>query len=395
MLSPTDAPSYIIAIRFSYLSGFSATQKIELWQYLTKMALHCQCKINQPSPRLSGSERLRIPARICDDKKTAWGLIMAETGSSMNINRIALIIAALLALGAIAVQVYRSMNDGSGEDMTLAGSAGEGEEAPSVGEVIAGLEKKLQESPDDAESWRMLGWSYFETGKFPESATAMKRATTLDPDNPEYWSMLGEALVMSSDGQQVPADAAQAFRNALKHDPKDPRARYFLAVQKDISGDHRGAIDDWFTLLEDTPADAPYAADIRRVIGQVAENEGIDVAARLAKAAPAAPTGGISTSGPAVATAAIPGPSRQQMKEAAALPAGQQEAMIAGMVDGLDKRLTANPNDANGWIMLIRSRMQLGQTVQAKQALERGLKAFRNDGAEAKRIREAAAALGV
>ena len=207
--------------------------------------------------------------------------------------------------------------------------------------------------------------------------------------------MLGEALVMASDGQQVPPDAADAFRNALKHDARDPRARYFLAVQKDISGDHQGAINDWFALLEDTPADAPYAADIRRVIGQVAENEGIDVAARLARAAPAAPTGGMSTDGPAVATAAIPGPSSQQMKEAAALPAGQQEAMIANMVDGLDKRLQANPRDANGWIMLIRSRMQLGQTAQAKQALDRGLAAFRNDGAEAKRIREAAAALGV
>ena len=131
------------------------------------------------------------------------------------------------------------------------------------------------------------------------------------------------------------------------------------------------------------------------MIGQVAENEGIDVAARLAKATPAAPTGGISTDGPAVATAAIPGPSSAEMKEAAALPPGQQEAMIANMVDGLDKRLQANPKDANGWIMLIRSRMQLGQTVQAKQALDRGLKAFKNDGAEAKRIREAAAALGV
>jgi cytochrome c-type biogenesis protein CcmH len=65
------------------------------------------------------------------------------------------------------------------------------------------------------------------------------------------------------------------------------------------------------------------------------------------------------------------------------------------MVDGLDKRLQANPKDANGWIMLIRSRMQLGQTAQAKQALDRGLAAFRNDGAEAKRIREAAAALGL
>ena len=318
---------------------------------------------------------------------------MAKAASSMNISRIALILAALLALGAIAVQIYRSINEEDAATMPVAGT--ESEAAPSVDEVIAGLEKKLQENPDDAESWRMLGWSYFETQKFAESATAMKRATTLDPDNAEYWSMLGEALVMASDGTQVPPDAAAAFRNTLKYDTKDPRARYFLAVQKDISGDHRGAIDDWFALLADTPADAPYAADIRRVIGQVAEKEGIDVADRLAKVAPAAPTGGISTDGPAVATAAIPGPSSQQMKEAAALPPGQQEAMIANMVDGLDKRLQANPKDANGWIMLIRSRMQLGQTVQAKQALDRGLKAFKNDGAEAKRIREAAAALGV
>ena len=316
---------------------------------------------------------------------------MATSDSSMNINRIALIVAALLAIGAIGVQVYRSMSETSAPDTATT----DAEQAPSVDEVIAGLEKKLQDNPDDAESWRMLGWSYFETAKFAESATAMKRATTLDPDNPEYWSMLGEALVMASDRQQVPPDAADAFRNALKHDAKDPRARYFLAVRKDIAGDHQGAINDWFALLEDTPADAPYAADIRRVIGQVAENEGIDVAARLAKAAPAPPTGGITTDGPAVATAAIPGPTREQMQEAAALPPGQQEAMIANMVDGLDKRLQANPNDANGWIMLIRSRMQLGQTVQAKQALDRGLKAFKNDGAEAKRIREAAAALGV
>lgn len=316
--------------------------------------------------------------------------------SGSNISRIALISAAVLAIGAVGVQVYRGMD---GDSADSAGgtevTAGEAEEAPSVDEVIAGLEKKLQDDPEDAESWRMLGWSYFETQKFAESATAMKRATTLDPKNPEYWSMLGEALVMSSDGQQVPADAADAFKKALALDKSDPRARYFLAVQKDLSGDHKGAINDWFALLEDTPADAPYAEDIRRVIGQVAEKENIDVVARLAKVAPAAATGGISTNGPDVATAAIPGPSRQQMQEAAALPAGQQEAMIANMVEGLDKRLQSNPNDANGWIMLMRSRQQLGQTVQAKKAMADGLAAFKNDGAEAKRIREAAMALGI
>ncbi len=320
---------------------------------------------------------------------------MTENSDSkgINIGTITLILAGILAIGAIGIQVYRGTNPQDEASTALAEA--EAEEAPSVDEVIAGLEQKLQDDPDDAEGWRMLGWSYFETQKFAESATAMKRATTLDPDNPEYWSMLGEALVMASNGQQVPDDAAEAFRNALKYDAQDPRARYFLAVQKDISGDHRGAIEDWFALLEDTPADAPYAADIRRVIGQVAENEGIDVAERLAAATPAPATGGISTDGPATATAAIPGPTRQQMQEASQLPQGQQEAMIQGMVDGLDERLKSNPNDANGWIMLMRSRMQLGQTVQAEQALDRALEAFKNDGAEAKRIREAAAALGV
>lgn len=309
------------------------------------------------------------------------------------VGRIALIFAALLAIGAVGIQVYRSFETGGAAQTATAPA--ESEQAPSVGEVIAGLEKKLQDDPEDADSWRMLGWSYFETQKFAESATAMKRATTLDPKNPEYWSMLGEALVMASDGTQVPADAADAFNKALALDADDPRARYFLAVRKDIAGDHRGAIDDWFALLQDTPADAPYAADIRRVISQVAEKENIDVAARLAEVTPAAPTGGISTDGPQVATAAIPGPSQSQMQDAASLPPGQQEAMIADMVDGLDKRLQSNPDDANGWIMLMRSRMQLGQTVQAKQALDRGLAAFKNDGAEAKRIREAGMALGV
>ena len=314
-----------------------------------------------------------------------------STGAGWTPGRIALIVAAVLALAAIGVSIWRA---GGGADETSVATAPP-DTAASVDEVIADLEAKLQRDPDDAESWRMLGWSYFETGQFAESATAMKRATSLDPDNAEYWSMLGEALVMTSNGEQVPDDAAAAFRKALEIDGEDPRARYFLAVQKDISGDHRGAIADWFALLEDTPADAPYAEDVRRVISQVADKEGIDVAKRLAAVTPPPPTGGIATDGPDVATAGIPGPTRRQMQDAAALPAGQQEAMVQNMVEGLDARLRRDPNDADGWIMLIRSRMQLGQTVKARAALADGLHAFRNDGAQARRIREAAAALGV
>lgn len=309
-----------------------------------------------------------------------------------NFARYALIAAALIALAAVGVAVWRSQ---SGAESAAPATVAQSETPPSVDEVIKQLEEKLKADPDNAENWRMLGWSYFETGKFAESATAMKRATTLDPKNPEYWSMLGEALVMASDGQQVPKDASEAFRKALSLDAKDARSRYFLAVEKDIAGNHTAAINEWFALLADTPADAPYAEDIRRVITQVGEKEGIEVASRLAKIGPAPASGGLTTDGSAKATAGIPGPTSDQIRQASQLPQGQQEAMIRGMVDGLAARLEKNPRDADGWIMLMRSRTQLGESVKAKAARDTALETFKNDGQQSKRIREAAAALGI
>ena len=142
----------------------------------------------------------------------------------------------------------------------------------------------------------MLGWSYFQTERFAEAATAMKRATALDPKNPEYFSMLGEALVMASkDGGGLPPDAKAAFDTALTLDPKDARARYFRAVAMDLDGKHAAALDGWFALLADTPADAPYAADVREVIRNVGKENGIEVEKRLAATSPAPPAKGFAT----------------------------------------------------------------------------------------------------
>ena len=199
---------------------------------------------------------------------------------------------------------------------------------------------------------------------------------------------------MAGNDPKIAPDARQAFRRALQLDPKDARARYFLAATKDIDGDHKGAIDDWFALLADTPAVAPYAQDIRDVITNVGKERNIPVEARLAQAKFAPPTSEMRTDGPAVAAAPIPGPTREQMQAATALPQGQQEAMVQGMVDGLANRLKSNPDDADGWIMLMRSRMQLGEEAKAAQALKDASAAFKGK-PDLRRIQEAAASLGV
>lgn len=329
------------------------------------------------------------PKPAPETRQTAEG---GAQGAS-RFGRIALIAAAVIALGAGGVAMLRGPEN---PPPPAVPPPTEPSQQPSVDDVITKLEAKLAEKPDDAEGWRMLGWSYFQTERYAEAATALKKATALDPENAQTWSFLGEALVLASkDEGRMPRDARAAFDKAIKLDPKDARARYFRAVALDLSGRHRQAINAWFDLLEDTPSDAPYAEDIRSVIRAVGEKHKIEVEKRLAEAHFAAPSGGTVTDGPLKAAAGIPGPSSEQIKAAAALPKGQQDAMIRGMVDGLEAKLEANPGNIDGWIMLLRSRMQLGEPRQAAAALQKGLAALRNDGAAARKLREAAASLGV
>jgi cytochrome c-type biogenesis protein CcmH len=231
-----------------------------------------------------------------------------------------------------------------------------------------------------AKDWRTVGWAYAEKGDGAASAAAYRKAAALEPDNAENWSSLGEAL--QTDSRTVVPEAAAAFRKAIALDAADPRARYFLAVQKDLAGDHRGALADWSALLKDTPPGAPWEADLRRTMGQTAQRSGLPV--------PALPA-----AGGAPAIAAIPGPTPEQLAAASSIPPGEQDKMVQGMVDRLARRLDANPRDADGWIRLMRSHAVLDDAAGARQALQSGLKAFAGDAATQARLKAAAAQLGI
>lgn len=308
----------------------------------------------------------------------------SEGSKTSSSSRLILGLAAIIALAAIGIAVWKRSAPASETATAPAMPA-----ATDPASMIASLEARLKERPDDADGWRMLGQAFFETGKYAESATAYARATQIDPKKAVYWSSLGEARVMAGSGD-VPPDAKSAFEKAIALDAKDPRARYFLGVAKDMSGDHKGAIDDWLALLADTPAGAPWEADVRQLVTEVAAKEKIDITGRLAALKPAPATGGA-----AIATAPIPGPTARDMQAATGLPKGQQDAMIQGMVDGLEAKLKANPQNLPGWIMLMRSRVQLGETAKASAAYANAKRAFAGDTGNLGQIDAAARELGV
>jgi cytochrome c-type biogenesis protein CcmH len=269
---------------------------------------------------------------------------------------------------------------------------------PPVDEMIQRLAARLLRNPKDAEGWRTLGWSYLNIGRFAEAAEAYAKAIELSPGVAEIRSARIEALVRSENGV-VMAEAKTAIADTLKLDPRDARARFFNGLAKEQAGDRITALADWSALLEDAGSDEPWLPDLKNRISELQREIGNDATGRSA-GSNSAIAGGIleipKEQERAPSSRAIErGPSREDAQAAEAMPQGDRLAMIRGMVDGLANRLEQSPRDADGWIKLIRSRMVLGETDLAKQALEHGLKTFTDDTQQRDRIIAAARQLGL
>lgn len=314
----------------------------------------------------------------------------SESGTVGRMGLIALGLALALAVAAIA---WRSLPDSAGDEGAQRAQA---DPLPTIDE----LQERVAAEPDDPLAWQELGFARFERGEFGEAVSAYRRAAALDGENAVLWSALGEAQVMASERDPMPPAAIEAFERAFAIDPADPRARYFLAVRKDLSGDTEGAITDWLDLLADTPPGAPWESDLARTIDQVGRINEIDIVDRLAKVeeerrarfAQGEVPSGMPGVPPLSAGSAIPGPSQQQIDAARQMSPGEQRQMAEGMVARLEQRLEDDPSNIEGWVMLMRSRMTLGQPDLASEAFSEAKTA--NPGA-AERLDAEAELLGV
>ncbi len=322
---------------------------------------------------------------------------------SRGLNRVAIGLAA--AVGIAATAMYASMGRpdlGGIVPPTVTGAAAPaaapgGDQAAEVTMLVSGLEKRMAKNPSDPEGWRMLGWSYFQTSRFDDSAKAYAKAVALKPDGVGYQSAYGEALVQAAGGVVTPA-AQAVFIKAKALDSADARARFFLGLGKSQSGDARAAVDDWIALLGESAGDAPWVPQLRQAIEQTAAEAKIDVSARLAALKPPV-SGGAGVAPPpsveAPSAAMARGPSADQVAGAAAMQPGDQQAMIRGMVDRLAGKLKANPADEDGWVRLMRARMVLGDTAGAAGAKADALAAFRANAGATARLKSAADGLGI
>jgi cytochrome c-type biogenesis protein CcmH len=251
----------------------------------------------------------------------------------------------------------------------------------SVEGMVEGLVARLANNPSDVDGWRMLGWSYFNMDRYGEAADAYQRAVALAPDNADYQSAYGEAMVRAAGGL-VNDEALAVFNTVLTLNADDPRARFFTGLALDQAGDADGAISVWIEMLNTAPAGADWVDGLRQRVFEKAREAGVDIGDRIAAA-------------PDTATTASRGPTTAQVMAAMERPANDRQAMIEGMVANLAARLKENPDDSDGWIKLIRSKTVLGRQGEAVEDLKSALNAFEDAPETRARIIAEAQALGV
>jgi len=132
------------------------------------------------------------------------------------------------------------------------------------------LARRLEQNPNDAQGWAMLGRSYMILERYSEAASAYARATTLNGNDASAWADYAEALAMAN-GQRMAGKPAEAASRALQIDPQNPKALALAGSAAFEAKDYRKAVDYWQKLVPLLPAGSEAAKTVSDQIAKAKE----------------------------------------------------------------------------------------------------------------------------
>lgn len=189
-------------------------------------------------------------------------------------------------------------------------------------QMAAVMKSVAAERPQDIQALIFLAQAQAASGDAPAAERSLMRALKLGPERGDLWTLLGQLRVAEAQDKVTP-EAAEAFMRALTLDSKAAAPRYFLARAKIEAGDTAEGLAAWRALAADLPV-----------------SERADLEADI-----------------------------QAMDRVGAPQAAPSNPQILAMVEGLARRLAANPDDPAGWERLVRSYRVLGDEEKLHEAL--------------------------
>lgn len=206
----------------------------------------------------------------------------------------------LIAIPALTVWGYLQL--GSPEMLApggpQVGSAGHPggalEQTQNFEEMVTRLAKRLQQEPDNAEGWFMLGRSYMTLGRYQEAANAYSRANQLVPDNSNILLRYADALAMAQGGK-LSGQPFTLVKHALQVSPDDPTTLWMAGMGYEEAGEYEQAVLLWQRLLPHLQKDPESLNKVNKLIADAEAKLGhkVEVTETAGTAPAAAPSASI------------------------------------------------------------------------------------------------------
>ena len=156
--------------------------------------------------------------------------------------RVGVVLFMVLIVGGSAAGIYRWRD--SGIHYSLRANAGR-----NVDRMIGELQKKVQQSPQDASAHYNLAHAYLATGQFPDGVNELKRVIDLQPENSRARMELGAIYLR----QEQPKEAQQEFAKLVAQEPDNAAAHAALGVALAEQDNHEAAIREYKNALRLEP----------------------------------------------------------------------------------------------------------------------------------------------
>ncbi len=216
-----------------------------------------------------------LERRLLDDVSE---LDVTAPGKKPGRNRAAVISAVVVAglVPLLATAVY--MQTGSptaitGEvPATAMATPGGHDLQQQIDQMVARLEQRLNDNPDDVEGWTMLGRSYLALERFDRALPALDRAVSLGGNDPQLLVDYADVLAMTTNNMSLEGRPMELIEQALAIDPNNQKGLWLAGTAEYERMNFDGALVYWRRLQALVP---PGSDAARAMQGNIAEVESL------------------------------------------------------------------------------------------------------------------------
>jgi cytochrome c-type biogenesis protein CcmH len=142
----------------------------------------------------------------------------------------------------------------------------------SIEMMLDRVKQRLQDNPDDAEGWFIMGRTLMAMKQVDSAVTAFQRTYELVGEDPGVMFTLADALALQNNGLMA-GEPEQLVKRGLQLSPRDSTGLWLAGLAAEQRNDFKLAHKHWSSMLPLLNDDAESIAEINRLLAVLEERD--------------------------------------------------------------------------------------------------------------------------